>query len=189
MTHEVIEDRFFVEERWQPGKECLNMQDINMPPSGYSNNKENWLKDLTTYIYLYPKEWKQISEEYIAIQENEASISQLLYFRDDEGYLRKKDEDDIYLRIRICGDKEAVVLNAIAECVLDRWKFKEYEEYCQLGNAERRGYIQQMQKEISKMMGIQENKVMVSYEVDYESSDFNGEDLYIDQLNQLYIIL
>ena len=187
-----IEDRFFSDKRWQQGKECLNIENINHPPMGYSGDKEKWVNELTTFIYIYPKEWEGILREYTTLLFRTSSRTpdiELLYFRDDEGYLRKKDESDIYLRVCISGFKGVESLTPIATHVLNKWGFREYEKYCKLDNAERKEYLHQVKKEVEQLVNIDENRVIVTYEHDYEKSSFQQVDLYLDLLNNSYVIL
>ena len=102
MGKKLIEERFFTINRWETGRECLSLQNINDLPPEYSGTIRTWLMELTTFIYLYENEWTEIYKEYQDIV-NKRSIQGdhiLHYFRDDEGYLRKCGERDIFLKIR-----------------------------------------------------------------------------------------
>ena len=53
-----FEQRLFEGGHWEKGNECLNLQDINKPPDFYEGTEKEWIDELTTYIFLYPKDWK-----------------------------------------------------------------------------------------------------------------------------------
>lgn len=56
MTKINIEEWFSSPKRWEREHECLNMENINEKPCTYEGSLENWIKELTTFIFLYPKE-------------------------------------------------------------------------------------------------------------------------------------
>ena len=98
MSKDLIEERFFTTNRWVTGRECLNLQNINALPPEYSGTLKTWLMELTTFIYLYEKEWTEIYKEYQDIVHKRCIQGDhiLHYFRDDEGYLRKCGEQEVY---------------------------------------------------------------------------------------------
>ena len=68
--------------------------------------------------------------------------------------------------------------------------FNEYLNYCRLNEKERKKYLQRLKNRISKeFFQIQEEKLLISFETDYTSSDFNNTDIYIDMLNHTYVFL
>ena len=60
-------DRFKEGEWWQKGNELLNLQNINACPSYYKGTVKAWVEELTTFIYLLPKDWEGIYEEYFHV--------------------------------------------------------------------------------------------------------------------------
>lgn len=190
---ENIKDRFFNNKRWYPGNECLNMDNVNLPPLNYYDDKEKWINELTTFIFLYPKEWEEILKEYTLMhtwRNDRAYNTQLEYYRDDEGYLRKEGETDIFLRIYINEYKGGGVLEEIASYFLSKGLgFQKYEEYCQCDRADREKHLRQMKRDILQSGVLKHKQIVISYESDYDGSSFQREDLYIDQLNYSYTIL
>lgn len=187
-----FEEIFFSSTRWDSGRECLNLKDINEPPAAFLDGKETWIKELTTFITLYPKEWSYILTEYNALlaQRMIEGNNKLVYFRDEEGYLRRIEEKDIYLRIHFEIAQDIDYLNEIGEQIMHRWGFKAYEEYCNHDLPGRDSYIKQLQNNLLDMLNFRyAYKISVSYENDFEESNFLKKDLYIDQLNQCFIII
>lgn len=192
-----MEEWFFSKQRWKQGEECLNLEDINYPPSKYDGGFREWICNLTTFIYLYPKEWEEIYGEYIEIEKCKGKWENqtLSYFRDVDGSLRKKEERDIYLRIRLsCGRDEVRQLSKKIT-----WKhlfgFEEYVYYCGLTEIERKCYQKELQEIIRKEIGLyfnaeeKKNEMKLSFEEDFDNAEFDGKDVYIDALNDNYIIL
>lgn len=188
---ERLEDRFLSDKRWEKKKECLNMMDMNLPPSYYKENEEGWINDLTTFISLHPKEWKGILEEYEeqCTRRGIKNYKELMYYRDDEGYLRKCGERDIYLRIHFAEIQEPSHLIKMAKAVIERWGFSEYENYCFLSKEGRREYLYSLKKEIVELVKLPSKQIIVSYQQDYENSSFQNRDIYLDQLNHTFTIL
>lgn len=193
MKEIMIEERFFDSNRWESGKECLNMEDINEPPTEYLNNKEHWINELTTFITLYPTEWRCILEEYRALTNKRSTKvcnQELVYFRDDEGELRRKGEKDIYLRVYFKTSLNIKSLSEIGEQITNRWGFVAYEEFCNLPLSYRSRYVHRLYNDIVQMLNIRNiDGIHVSYANDFDESDFQKRDLYIDQLNHSFIIL
>lgn len=188
----LFEERFLTDRRWESGKECLNMKDINQPPNDYSENMENWINDLTTFISDFPKEWEEILREYEKqVKSREIYNSNLAYFRDDEGYLRMVDERGIYLTIRIQGNDKVETLKMVADTILQKWKwgFKEYIAYTHFDREERVKCLNMIKVEVARCSGIEKDFIHVSCESDYGESSFQKVDLYIDLLNRTYAIL
>lgn len=192
-----MEEWFFTKQRWKQGEECLNLEDINYPPSKYGGGFREWICDLTTFIALYPKEWKEIYREYLEEADcaGKCKNKSLSYFRDVDGSLRKKEERDIYLRIRLeCGKDEVIQLSRKI-----MWQslfgFEEYVHYCRLTEIERKCYQKELQEVIRKEIGLyfnteeKKNEMKLSFEEDFDNAGFDGKDVYIDALNDNYIIL
>ena len=55
MTKINIEEWFSSPKRWEKEHECLNMENINEKPCTYEGSLEEWIKELTTFIFIYPK--------------------------------------------------------------------------------------------------------------------------------------
>ena len=193
MTKINIEEWFFSSKRWEKEHECLNMENINEKPCTYEGNLEDWIKELTTFIFIYPKEWNEILSEYKSIhsKKKDMKCDCLEFYRDDEGYLRKVGEKDNLLRFHFksnCFRYKKQIAYIIEETQI--LTFNEYLNYCRLNEKERKRYLQRLKKRISKeFFRIQEEKLLVSFETDYTSSDFNNTDIYIDMLNHTYVFL
>ena len=91
MTKINIEEWFSSPKRWEKEHECLNMENINEKPCTYEGSLEEWIKELTTFIFIYPKKWNEILSEYKSIhsEQKDMKCDCLEFYRDDEGYLRK----------------------------------------------------------------------------------------------------
>lgn len=188
-----FEERFLTDKRWELGRECLNMEDVNRPPGNYGGDIEEWINELTTFISLFPKWWEEIRGEYMerVKRKGKACNTMLAYYRDEEGYLRPRDEKDIYLRIRIEHIEKIAFLKMIADIILQNWGwgFNEYRTYTLLDRDGRTNYLCSVKAKIARCIGIKRTLVQLCYEVDYEKSSFEAKDLYIDLLNGTYIIL
>lgn len=193
MTKINIEEWFSSPKRWEKEHECLNMENINEKPCTYEGNLEDWIKELTTFIFIYPKEWNEILSEYKSIhsKKKDMKCDCLEFYRDDEGYLRKVGEKDNLLRFHFksnCFRYKNQIAYIIEETQI--LTFNEYLNYCRLNEKERKKYLQRLKNRISKeFFRIQEEKLLVSFETDYTSSDFNNTDIYIDMLNHTYVFL
>ncbi|WP_418620942.1 hypothetical protein [Sellimonas intestinalis] len=183
--------------RWREGNECLNLKDINQPPCSYKGSCREWIEELTTFIYLYPKEWDKIYTEYIEIVKKQVTknISELAFFRDEEGYLRKVGEKDIFLCVRLEGNKMEVDFLKTAIEWTKVFNFNNYMEYCNLDYQKRKGYVNNLkgkiEEEIKNFLQMQINNIVIriSFEEDVNGSTFTGNDIYIDALNNSYFIL
>lgn len=193
----LFEERFFATERWQVEQECLNLRNINEPPSDYTGMSKEWLRELTTFIFLYPKEWEKIYAEYLQIIKNRniESVHTLLFSRDDEGYMRKNGEQDIFLRVMLDGN-----VNDIRgfESSSDWTQFLTsdgYLDYIKLTKPERKKYINSLRQQLQrKISGYNiENDTNLTAGLDFitdpEESRFEGNDILIDPLNETYFIL
>ncbi len=192
MTKINIEEWFSSPKRWETEHECLNMENINEKPCTYEGSLEEWIKELATFIFLYPKEWNRILMEYEAIhsKQKQKKCDRLDFYRDDEGYLRKVGEKDNLLRFHFKSDSFRYK-NQIAY-VMEETKilsFDEYLKYCKLNEEERATYLQKLEERFSKEIFQTQEEFQVSFETDYDSSDFNNRDIYVDMLNHIYVFL
>ena len=192
MTKINIEEWFSSPKRWEREHEWLNMENINEKPCTYEGSLENWIKELTTFIFLYPKEWNRVLSEYKAIhsKQKQKKCDRLDFYRDDEGYLRKVGEKDTLLRFRFESDS-FIYKNQIAY-IMEETKilsFDEYLKYCRLNEKERMIYLQRLKGKFRKEIFRTQEEFQVSFETDYDSSDFNNRDIYVDMLNYTYVFL
>ena len=192
MTKINIEEWFSSPKRWEREHECLNMENINEKSCTYEGSLENWIKELTTFIFLYPKEWNRVLSEYKAIhsKRKQQKCNELDFYRDEEGYLRKVGEKDNLLRFHFKPDSFRYK-NQIAY-VMEETKilsFDEYLKYCRLNEKERMIYLQRLKGKFSKEIFQTQEEFQVSFETDYDSSDFNNRDIYVDMLNYTYVFL
>lgn len=197
MYKELIEERFFTTIRWKEGRECLNLKDINEIPPSYANSAKEWLQELTTFIFLYPKEWKEIYEEYLYIVNHRNIIGQhiLYYYRDDEGYIRKIGEQDIFLKINVKGSSD------IAERFIKKmdWNklisFEEYIEYTELKGHKRKIFIGILEQRLQSFLSLFNKKNDSNLKADVcfvcnpDESIFMKQEIFIDPLNDTYFIL
>lgn len=192
MTKINIEEWFSSPKRWETEHECLNMENINEKPYTYEGSLEDWIKELTTFIFLYPKECNRVLSEYKAIhsKQKQKKCDRLDFYRDDEGYLRKVGEKDTLLRFRFESDS-FTYKNQIAY-IMEETKilsFDEYLKYCRLNEKERMIYLQRLKGKFRKEIFRTQEEFQVSFETDYDSSDFNNRDIYVDMLNYTYVFL
>lgn len=168
------------------------MENINEKPYTYEGSLEDWIKELTTFIFLYPKEWNRVLSEYKAIhsKQKQKKCDRLDFYRDDEGDLRKVGEKDTLLRFRFESDS-FTYKNQIAY-IMEETKilsFDEYLKYCRLNEKERMIYLQRLKGKFRKEIFRTQEEFQVSFETDYDSSDFNNRDVYVDMLNYTYVFL
>lgn len=196
MSKDLIEERFFTINRWVTGRECLNLQNINDLPPEYSGTLKSWLMELTTFIYLYENEWAEIYKEYQDIVHKRSIQGDhiLHYFRDDEGYLRKCEERDIFLKITINGNSKEIkkfIMEINWEKILT---FDEYLDYIELGAEERLKYLYKLKRKVNGAISNFDNKhgtltAEVSFVSSLNESDFLYHDIFVDPLNETYFIL
>ena len=212
MIKEIMEERFFTSNRWERGSECLNLTDINQPPENYNEFTETRIKELTTFISLYPSEWQKIKQEYDSHVLNMPYAKQrtrdLRFIRSDDGYLRLIGEKDVYLRISCFQEfMKPYILrmeDKIITCKL--LNYNTYIAYCQLQHEERKKHVHYLQQIFTsyllyktgldniqrQLKGIEPQWLVIdidmAFEADY-SSAFRGIDVYIDILNYTYAIL
>ena len=140
----------------------------------------------------YPKEWNRILSEYKAIhsKQKQKKCDRLDFYRDDEGYLRKVGEKDNLLRFHFQSDC-FTYKNQIAY-IMEETKilsFDEYLKYCRLNGKERTLYLQRLKDKLTKEGFQTQEAFQISFETDYDSSDFNNRDIYVDMLNHTYVFL
>lgn len=194
MSNGIMEERFFTTKRWKPGGECLNMKDINQSPTNFKGSFQEWIQELTTFIFLYPEEWREIYEEYKLIAKTKKK--ELAFFRDEEGYLRKEGESDTFLKVHLGGtNRESINYLKASFNWAKLFSFEDYISYCALDCRKRKDYIRVLKgniekKIISSLQGQGDDiQFNLSFESDMDNSDFTGRDIYIDALNDTYIIL
>lgn len=142
MKNQLMEERFFTANRWKLGKECLNMKDINQVPPDYEGCFKEWIQELTTFVFLYPEEWKEIYAEYRIKNPSSAYMTGLAFFRNEEGYLRKEMEQDIFLRIHLEHINRE--LRELVETWIDGGEiltFEGYLTYCRLDFLRRKTFF------------------------------------------------
>lgn len=184
-----FEERLRQGDWWQKGKECLNVHDINRPPTYYRGTEREWVEELTSYIYSCPVEWSSLYEEYLKkVLGTEKAILQ--FYRSDEGYLRKEGVEGVYLKVS--GRTESlshVELCHIGQLLSEQEEelFKACLEYDGLNEHGRNLWTRQMEEKLQCQTGEKELSVTVVDTLD--ESEFMGKELYFDMLNGLYIIL
>ncbi len=171
---------------WQKGNECLNMHDINKPPKYYTGTEKQWIEELTTYIYLYPVEWQSIYEQYQALNKKS---SELQFYRNEEGYLRRAGLNEVYLKVT--GAHEPLsreALHCIGEILEERAEelFYSCVEYAGMDEGSKARWIECRKEDFRKRCNKQVAVIPVE---SLDESDFAGDELYFDWLNNLYIIL
>lgn len=187
-----IEEWFSSPKRWEKEHECLNMENINKKPCTYEGSLEDWIKEVTTFIFLYPKEWNSVLSEYKVIhsKQKQQKCDELDFYRDDEEDLRKVGEKDNLLRFHFESDcfryKNQIVYVMEETNILS---FDEYLKYCRLSGEERMIYLQRLKDKFTKEIFQTQEELQVSFETDYDSSDFNNRDIFVDMLNHIYVFL
>lgn len=196
MSKDLIEERFFTTNRWDQGRECLNLQNINELPPEYPDTPKSWLIELTTFIYLYENEWIEIYKEYQDIVHKRSIQGDhiLRYFRDDEGYLRKCGERDIFLKITINGNSNEIKKFIIGMNWGKIFTFDEYLDYIALGEEERQKYLYKLNQKVNGAIRNSDKKhgtltADVAFTSSPDESDFLYHDIFIDPLNETYFIL
>lgn len=184
-----FEERLRQGDWWQKGNECLNVHDINRPPTYYRGTEREWVEELTSYIYSCPVEWSALYEQYLQkVLGTEKAILQ--FYRSDEGYLRKEGVEGVYLKVS--GRTESlshVELCHIGQLLSEQEEelFKACLEYGGLDEHGRNLWSDRMEKYLQCHTGGKELSVTVVDTLD--ESEFFGKELYFDMLNDLYMIL
>lgn len=184
-----FEERLQQGDWWRKGNECLNVHDIHRPPVYYKGSGREWIEELTAYIYSYPVEWSFLYEEYLQkVLGAEKAILQ--FYRSDDGYLRHKAVEGVYLRVTGCIESLShEELNCIGQELSKHEEelFKACLEYSRLDEHERSLWSDRMEKYLQCHTGGKELSVTVVDTLD--ESEFFGKELYFDMLNDLYMIL
>jgi len=182
-----FEQRLYEGNYWEKGNECLNLHDINKPPKFYEGTEKEWINELTTYVFLYPKEWETIYQQYLSLCKQESTLQ---FYRNEEGYLRKFGVNESYLKIfgrimPIPYDE----LSHIGWLLSERgeelyWSFL---EYCSMSESGKDLWREQIETDIKELADEMELSVLVTDTLD--DSDFLGNELYFDLLNNYFVIL
>lgn len=187
-----IEKWFSRVDRWEEGKNCLDMADMNTPPSGYTQSKTDWIRELLTFQFLHPGEWKVIMQEYEAQQAGNYSVKQLDYYITDEGEIRRHNEQDVYLLIDMGDNADIALLERMGDTIIQTgiWNFERYEAYCNKERKDRQSYLEeQIKPKILALIDRTVQNVNIRCVGDLEESRFDGRELFIDALNDEFIIL
>ena len=149
-------DRFKLQgEWWQKGNELLNLQNINACPPYYKGTVKAWVEELTTFIYLLPKDWEGIYEEYFHVATGGNGNRELKFYRNEEGYLRLKGIGEIYLKIAGTGEPlDYKILNHIGQGLSEQAEelFYSYVEYAGMDAEGKKRWIESIEKNIRKDM-------------------------------------
>lgn len=187
-----IEEWFLREDRWDKATPCLDMDDINTPPSGYTQSKADWIRELLTFQFLHPGEWKEIVQEYEVQQTGKRSVKRLDYYITDEGEVRRGNEQDVYLLIDLGENADLALLERMGDAIIQTgiWNFERYESYCDKDRKGRQRYLEeQIKPEILALADREVQSVNISCVEDLAESQFDGKELFIDALNDEFIIL
>lgn len=187
-----IEKWFLRADRWKEGETCLDTADINIPPSGYTQSKADWIRDLLTFQFLHPGEWKVIIQEYKAQRTGNHSVKRLDYYITDEGEIRRYNEQDIYLLIDLGDNADIALLKKLGDTIIQTglWNFERYESYCGKDRKVRQSYLEEKIKpEILALTNQEVKSVNIRCVRDLKESRFDGKELFIDALNDEFIIL
>ena len=183
-------DRFKLQgEWWQKGNELLNLQNINACPPYYKGTVKAWVEELTTFIYLQPKDWERIYEEYLHMATGNGN-RELKFYRNEEDYLRLYGIGEIYLKITGAGEPlDYKILSYIGQGLSEHAEelFYSYLEYAEMGVEEKKCWIESIEKNIRKDMADKDLSITLVETLD--ESAFSGNELYFDLLNDLYMIL
>lgn len=171
---------------WETENECLNLHDINKPPRYYTGTEKEWIEEITTYIYSYPAVWVSIYEQYQFLSKEN---SVLQFYRNEEGYLRQIGIDEVYLKVT--GESEPLkseALNRIGKTLEEQAEelFYAYLEYARMDAEGKAVWTAHREENIRKHFN---KRVSVTLVETLDGSDFAGNELYFDLLNNLYIIL
>ncbi len=182
-------ERLEQEKWWDEQGSLLNMSDINMPPDYYNGSEWEWIGEITAYIFREPETWQDIYRQYLvkAHQRGNTEHARLIYYRDEEGYIRREGEDEVYLQISTttaCID----VLKKVGDwmCAKDRKLRLEYLSYCEMGADQRIQWLKQMEicikEEFSEVL-----RIRMAHGL--EEAKFDKTEVFYDSLNTAYIIL
>lgn len=187
-TNGIFSNRFHEGEWWQKNNELLNLHDINQCPLYYNGTDKDWLEEITSFIFLNPHDWDAIYKEYLQMASGNGN-SDLRFYRNEEGYLRLTETREIYLKI--AGETEPLshtALTSIGHILSEQGEelFYSYLEYIGMGDRDKRLWIERMKDDIERYIAKQ---ITVTFTDSLDKSNFKGDELYFDSLNDLYIIL
>lgn len=192
MEYTSIEEWLLREDRWDKEKTCLDIDDINNPPSGYTQSKGDWIRELLTFQFLHPGEWKAIMQEYEAQQTGNHSMKRLDYYMTDEDEIRRHNERDTYLLIDLGDNADIALLKRVGDAIIQTgiWNFERYESYCNKDRKGRQSYLEeQIKPEILALTDRKAKCVNIRCVRALDESRFDGRELFIDALNGEFIIL
>lgn len=186
-----LENRVKEGNLWEKNKECLCLEDIKKSPPFFEGTEQQWIEEVTSFQYSNPKEWQELYAEYLRKAREAGNLHKtaLGFYRSDDGYLRKENEKDIYLKIRgvdfltfeeLCQIGERMSLHS-------EQVFQSYLEYCVMDEQKRNSWKNQVKEKISSW--VTNKKITVDFAETLDESTFTGKELYFDILNRLYIIL
>lgn len=190
--YKLMEEWFSRADRWGEGRTCLNMIDMNTPPSGFTQSKADWIRELLTFQFLHSGEWKVIMQEYEEQQTENHSLKRLDYYITDEGEIRRYNEQDVYLLIDLGDNADIALLERIGDTVIQAgiWNFERYDSYCNKDRKDRERYLEEhIKPEILALADREIQSMNIRCVVDLEESRFGGRELFIDALNDEFIIL
>jgi hypothetical protein len=172
---------------WRANNELLNMFDIHKRPSYYKGTAKEWIEEIATFAYLYPGEWDEIYKQYRSMSKHEFSFH---FYRNEEGYLRMTGADEVYLKV--AGEGEPLsheVLDRIGRMLSEHAEklFYTFLEYVGMDDPEQKCWMERIEKNIQENLTGQGLAVTMAETLD--ESAFEGNELYFDLLNNLYIIL
>lgn len=167
---------------------CL--EDIKKILPFFEGTEQQWIEEVTSFQYFNPREWQELYAEYLhrAREAGNLHKTALGYYRSDDGYLRKDNEKDIYLKIR--GDfltfEELCQIGERMSAQSDQL-LQSYLKYCVMDKQKRNGWKKQVNEEICSW--VTNKEIAVDFAETLDESTFTGKELYCDILNGLYIIL
>ena len=121
----------------------------------YKGTVKAWVEELTTFIYLLPKDWEGIYEEYFHVATGGNGNRELKFYRNEEGYLRLKGIGEIYLKIAGTGEPlDYKILNHIGQGLSEQAEelFYSYVEYAGMDAEGKKRWIESIEKNIRKDM-------------------------------------
>ena len=110
----------------------------------------------------------------------------------DEGEIRRYNEQDVYLLIDLGDNTDIALLERIGDAVIQTgiWNFERYESYCNKNRKDRERYLEeQIKPEILALADKEIQSINIRCAGDIEEARFGGRELFIDALNDEFIIL
>lgn len=174
---------------WDESISLLNFSDINTPPVYYEGSKWDWICEVTTYKYLYPKEWEEIFKAYLPVANAHGNKDHttLHFYCNEEGYIRQIGRHETYLKLFVSDGKIADLKKVGGTLCMEEEKLRsEYLDLCTMPQDRKKQYIQEMERSLKERFP-QVEAVEMAYELD--ESRFEKKELFYDFLNGVYIIL